>query len=76
MTTLLERALEIVRHLSPEEQDDIAQLILQFTGADEQPPVALSSEERNAIASSQAAAERGEFASDEQVRSVWAKYGL
>jgi hypothetical protein len=36
---------------------------------------ALSSEEREAIARSKAAAERGEFATDEQVRAVWAKHG-
>ena len=38
--------------------------------------VALSTEERSAIAASKAAAARGEFATDEQVRSVWAKHGL
>jgi hypothetical protein len=36
----------------------------------------LSAEEREAIARSQAAAKRGEFASDDDVRAVWAKYGL
>jgi hypothetical protein len=37
--------------------------------------VPLSDDERTAIANSKAAAARGEFASDEQVRSVWAKHG-
>jgi hypothetical protein len=40
------------------------------------PPVALTPEERAAIAASKAAAARGEFATDEQVRTVWAKHGL
>jgi hypothetical protein len=40
------------------------------------PPVPLSSEEKAAIAASKAAAARGKFATDAQVRSVWAKHGL
>jgi hypothetical protein len=39
-------------------------------------PVVLSTEERETIARSKAAASRGEFATDEQVRAVWAKHGL
>jgi hypothetical protein len=39
-------------------------------------PVALSPDERAAISTSKEAAARGEFASHEQVRSTWAKYGL
>jgi hypothetical protein len=37
---------------------------------------ALSPEGREAIARSKADAERGEFATDEQVRAVWARHGL
>ena len=33
-------------------------------------------EEDAAVAASKAAAARGEFATDEQVRAVWAKHGL
>jgi hypothetical protein len=36
----------------------------------------LTSEEHAAITASKAAAARGEFAADEQVRAVWAKHGL
>jgi hypothetical protein len=39
-------------------------------------PVLLSADERAAIATSKAAAARGEFATDEQVRAIWAKHGL
>jgi predicted transcriptional regulator len=39
-------------------------------------PVVLSADERAAIAASRAAAARGEFATGEQVRAIWAKYGL
>jgi hypothetical protein len=75
MTELLERAVEAARGLSPATQDDIARLVLQLA-ADKEPTVALTGDERAAIALSQAAASRGEFATDEQVRAVWAKHGL
>jgi len=75
MTKLLEQALEAARSLSPDAQDDIASEV-QLAGTDEEPPVTLSPEERTAIATSQEAAARGEFATDEQVRAVWGKHGL
>ena len=56
--------------------DDIARAMMQLAGSDLAAPVFLSPEEREAIARSKAAASSGEFASDEQVRAVWAKYGL
>jgi hypothetical protein len=49
--------------------------MMQLAGADLPAPVVLSPEEREAIARSKAAADRGEFATDEQVRAVWAKHG-
>jgi hypothetical protein len=76
MTKLLDHALEAARSLPPAAQDDIARVVLQLTGTDEVPPVILTDEERAAIAASKAAAIRGEFATDAQVRAVWAKHGL
>jgi hypothetical protein len=76
MTKLLEQAFEAARKLSPDAQDDIARVVLRLAGTNEEPPVTLSSEERTAITDSQAAAARGEFATDEQVRAVWGKHGL
>ena len=76
MTKLLDQALEAVRNLSPDEQNDIARFVLRLTGTDEEPPVPLMPDEQAAIAASKAAAARGEFATDEQVRAVWAKHGL
>ena len=76
MTKLLDQALAAVRSLPPEAQDDIAHIILRLAGADDEPPVPLTPEEQAAIAASKAAAARGEFATDEEVRAVWAKYGL
>jgi hypothetical protein len=73
MTKLLEQAVETARRLTPDEQDDVARAILQLTGHDV-PPVPLTPEEREAIATSKAAAARGEFATDDEVRAVWAKH--
>lgn len=75
MTKLLEEALEAVRLLPPESQDDIANAILALAGVGTE-PLALSAEEQTAIARSKAAADRGEFATDQQVRDVWSKHGL
>jgi hypothetical protein len=76
MTKLLDQALEAVRRLPSHHQDDIARAILQLAGSDVPASVFLSPEEHEAIARSKAAAARGEFASDEHVRAVWAKHGL
>jgi hypothetical protein len=74
MTKLLDQALEAVRALPSDVQDDIARIVLQLARGDVE-PVALSPDERAAISVSKSAAARGEFATDEQVRAVWAKHG-
>jgi predicted transcriptional regulator len=76
MIRLLDQALEAARNLPPAAQDDIARVVLRLAGNDEEAPVTLSADERAAIAASKAAAARGEFATDEQVRATWAKHGL
>jgi hypothetical protein len=76
MTKLLDEALEAVRRLPSRDQDDIARAIMQLAGSGPPAPIVLSPEEREAIARSKAAADRGEFATDEQVGAVWAKHGL
>lgn len=75
MTKLLETAIQAARQLSLEEQDEIARAILALA---EVPagPIALTSDERKAIDHSKAAAARGDFASDDEVASVWRKHGL
>jgi hypothetical protein len=75
MTDLLDRAIEAARGLPAAMQDEIARLVLQLAGDDE-PLVVLTADERAAIACSKAAAVRGEFATDKQVRAVWGKHGL
>jgi predicted transcriptional regulator len=75
MTKLLEQALEAARALPPDMQDALARMLLQFAG-EEQPPIQLTAEEASSFEASLAEAERGEFATDEQVRAIWAKHGL
>jgi predicted transcriptional regulator len=76
MTKLLEEAFDAVRRLPPDDQDEIARAIFRFVEAYLAEPVPLSPEEREAIERSQAAAARGEFATDEEIQAIWAKYGL
>jgi hypothetical protein len=76
MTKLLDEAVAAVRRLPSDDQDDIARAIMRLAGSDAAKPFVLSPEEREAIARSRTAAGRGEFATDEQVRAVWAKHGL
>jgi hypothetical protein len=76
MTKLLDRALEAARSLPSDAQDDIARVVLQLAGSEDVAPIALSADERAAIAASKAAAARGEFAADEQVQATWTKHGL
>lgn len=75
MTKLLEKAVERVRALPSEQQDELARVLLHLVDTQEE-PVPLSAEERAAIAESKGAAARGDFATDEEVRAVWAGYGL
>ena len=76
MTKLLDEAVNAARRLSADDQDSIARLMLRLAGAADEPPVTLSPEERAAIAASKAAADRGEFATDVQIRAAWSKHGL
>ena len=75
MTKLLERAVETMRAMPPEIQDEFARMLLQFAGED-QPVIQLTAEEEASFEESLAQADRGEFATDEQVRKIWAKYRL
>ena len=50
-------------------------MLLQLAGED-QPVFQLSAEEESSFDESLAQADRGEFATDEQVRAIWAKHNL
>ena len=72
MTKLLEQAVDSVRALPPEVQDELARLLLQVAGK-EQPIIQLTPEERADIAEADAEIARGEFATDEQISAILAK---
>jgi predicted transcriptional regulator len=73
MTRLLEQAVETVSALPDDEQDELARVLLQLAGI-EQPPYILTPEEKVDIDASMAEAERGEFATDDEIRAIWAKH--
>ena len=75
MTKLLDQAIERARTLPQQEQDDLALLVLQLTGAD-QATYRLSDDELAVLAPSLRQADVGEYASEEEVAAVWAKHGL
>lgn len=74
MTRLLEQALKTVSALPDEVQDELAAILLQLAGVD-RPPIKLTAEEEADLAEADAEIERGELATDEEVRAMWAKYG-
>jgi hypothetical protein len=76
MTKLLDQAVKAARRLAADAQDDIARVVLRLTGADDEPPVPFTPKEQTAVAASKSAADHGEFATDGQVRAVWAKHRL
>jgi hypothetical protein len=73
MTRLLDEAVAKARRLPDAAQDEIAQVLLRLAG-DEAAPIQLTPEEERDLAEALAEAERGEFASDESIRALWAKY--
>ncbi len=75
MTQLLDQALEQARNLPAEMQDDIARLVLAYTGKD-RPPIWLTPEEEADLAEAEAEAARGELATDERMDAIWAKHRL
>jgi hypothetical protein len=69
MTELLERAVEILRDLSPEKQDAVARVLLQWV-EDDSSIVWLSAYEEESSRASELEAEHGEFAADDEIRTI------
>jgi hypothetical protein len=76
MTKLFERAVDTVRGLSPETQDALARIVLELARENDLPPIGMSTEDERSFDESLAAAERGEFVSDETIEAFWVKHGL
>ncbi|AWI90602.1 hypothetical protein C0214_21655 [Methylobacterium sp. DM1] len=75
MTDLLDKAITAVRNLPPEAQDAIARLVLSYA-SEEQAVYRFTPEEEAEQDEADAAEARGDFATDDEVRAIWAKYGL
>ena len=73
MTELLEKAIAKLRELPPEEQDQAAELLMHFAAGWEE-IIELDEETRAAIREGLEQAERGEFASDEDMEALFARF--
>ena len=74
MTRLLEDAFNRLSALPDARQDELARIMLQLAGVD-QAPIQLTPEEEADLAEAEAEIARGELATDEEVRAMWAKHG-
>lgn len=75
MTELLEQAVERVRALPPDQQDEFARVLLRLAGDDEA-VYQLTPEEEADLIEAEAEIERGEFATAPEVEAVFSKYRL
>ena len=75
MTDLLDKAITAARKLPPEVQDAIARMVLSYA-SEEQAVYRFTPEEEAEQDEADAAEARGDFATDEDVRAIWAKHGL
>ena len=76
MTGTLERAITFTRALSPQRQDEIARLMMLVAGGEiDDSLVELSVGEEAALRIGLEQADRGEFATEEQVRATFSKFG-
>ena len=73
MTDLLEKAVTTTRALPPALQDEIARVMLLM--ANDEEPIQLSPEELADLDASDAEVARGELATDDRMRAIWAKHG-
>ena len=73
MTKLLEKALEAVRQLPPEGQDEIARAMLNLAG-DESEPEPVDPAHLAAVLEGLAQAKRRQFASDAEVEAAFRRF--
>ncbi len=75
MTKLLAEALAATDKLPPEAQDELARMILAFAGKEGE-VYELSEEELGDLKEAIGEADRGEFATDEEVAALWTTHKL
>jgi len=74
MTKLLEKALEAVRRLSPESQDEIARTILHLTAADKDELEKIDPAHLPDVLEGLAQAKRRQFATDAEVEAAFRRF--
>jgi hypothetical protein len=70
MTKLLDQAVETARRLAPDQQDEIAHMMLLYADL---PVIQLAPEEEADLAAADEEIARGDLATDEEVRALWSK---
>ena len=75
MKRLLEEGFSKISGLPESEQDDLARTLLELAGID-QPPIQLTAAEEADLCEAEAEIARGELASADEVRAIWASHGL
>ena len=73
MTKLLEQAVEAVRHLPPETQNEVARAMLNWAG-DTGEPEPIDPAHLSDVLESLAQAKRGEFATDAEVEAAFRRF--
>jgi Ca2+-binding EF-hand superfamily protein len=74
MTKLLEKALEAVRLLPAESQDDIARAMLTLASGDDGEPEQIDPAHLADVLESLAQAKRREFATDQEVEAAFRRF--
>jgi hypothetical protein len=72
---LLEEAVQKLSQLPKGRQDELAQMLIDVAASDLS-PYQLTAEEVQQIEEAMAQADRGELASDEEVATMWKRFGL
>ena len=75
MTALLEQAIERMRALPPEAQDDFARILLRLAG-DSETVYSVTAEEEASLIEADAEMARGEMATIAEVEAVFSKYRI
>jgi DNA-binding TFAR19-related protein (PDSD5 family) len=73
MTELLAKALEAVRQLSPDEQDEIARAMLSMAG-DEAEPEEIDPAHLTDVLESLAQAKRREFSTEAEIEAIFRRF--
>jgi Ca2+-binding EF-hand superfamily protein len=73
MTKLMEKALEAVRRLPPDSQDEIARAMLTLAGEDEPEPI--DAAHLSDVLESLAQEQRRRFATDAEVEAAFRRFG-